>query len=215
MDSFELNKVAGAVLGALLFAMGTGFLAELIYHPRPAGERGYALPEAQEASAGAEKKEPDKPLPVLLASADPAKGQNAAKKCGACHNFDKGGANKVGPDLWGVVGRNRGTHEGFNYSAGMKSKSEPWTYEEINQFITNPKGYVPGTIMAFAGDPSAEDRANILAYLRTLSDNPVPFPQPAAAAAGDKPAGEAAPDAGKADAGKAPAPEPAKEPEKK
>lgn len=176
MDSFELNKIAGAVLGAMLFALGTGFLAELIYHPRPAGTMGYALPEAQEAPAGGEKKEPDKPLPVLLASADAGKGQNAAKKCGACHVFEKGAPNKVGPNLWGVVTRPRGTHEGFNYSAAMKSKSDPWTYEEINEFITNPKKYVPGTIMAFAGDASAEDRANILAYLRTLSDSPPAFP---------------------------------------
>ncbi|ACA16116.1 cytochrome c class I [Methylobacterium sp. 4-46] len=179
MDSFELNKVAGAVLGTLLFAMGTGFLAELIYKPKPAGDRGYALAAATEAPAGGGEAAPkEEPLPVRLASADAAKGQSAAKKCAACHNFDKGGANKVGPNLWGVVGRPKGSHEGFNYSAAMKAKGGDWSYEDLDQFIHNPKGYVQGTIMAFAGVSSGAERADILAYLKTLSDKPVDFPKP-------------------------------------
>jgi cytochrome c len=121
------------------------------------------------------------PLPELLAKADPAKGEASAKKCQACHDFSKGGPNKVGPNLWGVVGRPVASHEGFNYSAALKAKGGNWTYEDINHFITNPKNYVPGTLMAFAGDPNPEDRANILAYLRTLSDSPVPFPAAQAA----------------------------------
>ncbi|MGY2048193.1 c-type cytochrome [Methylobacterium sp. JK268] len=180
MDSFELNKVAGAVLGTLLFAMGTGFLAELIYKPKPAGERGYALPAASEAPAagGGAEAAKEEPLPVRLASADATKGQTAAKKCQACHNLEKGGPNKVGPNLWGVVGRPKGSHEGFNYSAAMKGKGGNWTYEDLDQFIHNPKGYVQGTIMAFAGVPSGAERADILSYLKTLSDSPVEFPKP-------------------------------------
>ncbi|GJD51843.1 Cytochrome c-552 [Methylobacterium crusticola] len=180
MDSFELNKVAGAVLGALLFAMGTGFLAELIYKPKPAGDRGYALPAAQEAAAGggAPEAAKDEPLPVRLASADAAKGQSAAKKCQACHSFEKGGPNKVGPDLWGVVGRAKGSHEGFNYSAAMKAKGGEWSYEDLDHFIHGPKAFVAGTIMAFAGVPSGQERADILAYLKGLSDKPVDFPKP-------------------------------------
>jgi cytochrome c len=179
MDSFELNKIAGAVLGALLLAMGTGFLAELIYKPKPAGDRGYALPAAEEnAGGGAPAAAKEEPLPVRLASADATKGQSAAKKCTACHSFEKGGPNKVGPDLYGIVGRPKGGHAGFSYSAAMKAKGGNWTYEDLDQFIHAPKSYVQGTIMAFAGVPSGAERADILAYLRTLSDQPVEFPKP-------------------------------------
>ena len=104
----------------------------------------------------------DQPLPVLLASADPNKGQNAAKKCAACHTFDKGGPNKVGPNLYGVVGRPDGSHEGFNYSAALKAKGGDWTYEEINKFITNPKAYVPGHHDGLRRRPSGQERADIL-----------------------------------------------------
>ncbi|WP_407519414.1 c-type cytochrome [Methylobacterium oryzisoli] len=179
MDSFELNKIAGAVLGALLLAMGTGFLAELIYKPKPAGDRGYALPAAQETAGGAPAEaQKEEPLPVRLASADATKGQSAAKKCAACHSFDKGGANKVGPNLYDVVGRAKGSHAGFNYSAALKAKGGDWSYDDLDHFIHAPKGYVSGTIMAFAGIPSGAERADILAYLKTLSDKPVDFPKP-------------------------------------
>ncbi len=96
----------------------------------------------------------------------------------ACHSFEKGGPNKVGPDLYGVVERPKGSHEGFNYSAAMKAKGGNWTYEDLDHFIHGPKAFVQGTIMAFAGVPSGAERADILAYLRTLSDKPVDFPKP-------------------------------------
>ena len=187
MDSFELNKFAGAILGTFLFAMALHLVAGAVFAPRHPAVPGYDLPAAEETTAGggagAAPQAQAEPLPVLLAKADPAKGQSSARKCAACHTFGKGEPNKVGPNLYGIVGRPKASHPGFNYSAAMKGKGGDWGFDEINQFITNPKGYVPGTIMAFAGDAQAGDRADILAYLRTLSDNPVPLPTADASAA--------------------------------
>lgn len=177
MDSFELNKVAGAVLGALLFAVGSGFVAELIYHPKPAGNAGYPLPEPEPKSTGAEAAAPKvEPIAVRLAGADADKGKGGTKACQACHSFEKGGPNKVGPDLWDIVERQKAHHEGFDYSAGLKEKGGAWTYEDLDHFLENPKGYVKGTKMAFAGISSPTERANVIAYLRTLSDSPKPLP---------------------------------------
>ena len=177
MDSFELNKVAGAVLGALLFAVGSGFVAELIYHPKPAGNAGYPLPEpepkAASASAAAPKAEP---IAVRLASADAEKGKAGTKACQACHSFEKGGPNKVGPHLWDVVERQKAHEPGFEYSAALKEKGGTWTYDDLDHFLENPTGYVKGTKMAFAGIGSPAERANVVAYLRTLSDSPKPLP---------------------------------------
>jgi cytochrome c len=197
MDSFELNKVAGAALGALLFAVGSGFVAELIYHPKPPGNAGYALPEPQaKAAGGAAPEAKAEPLPIRLASATVDKGQSAAKKCASCHSFEKGGPNKVGPHLWGVVDRQRAHESGFEYSAALKEKGGTWTYDELDHFLANPKGYVPGTKMAFAGITSPAERADVIVYLRSLADTPAPLPAVEKKAEGDKPA-EAQPAAAK------------------
>ena len=200
MDSFELNKIMGAVLGTLLFVMGAGFVAEAIYHPIENRGPGYNLPEPEGTEHGeaVAEAEPEVPLGVLLASADPAKGATAVKKCQSCHNFGEGEPNKQGPGLYDVVGRLEGSHEGFAYSEGMMAHNaagDVWTYENLDHFLTRPSDYVPGTKMNFAGIRTAEERADILAYLQTLSADPVPFPAAdvAPAEAGAEAAGPAAP----------------------
>ena len=180
------NKIAGAVLGSLLFAMGLNVLSGVIYTPKKPAVTGYDLPapEPSAAGAGSDQQAQVEPLPVLLASADPAKGQSAAKKCLACHVFDKGGPNKIGPNLYGVLGHPKGAHAGFAYSAAMKGKGGEWTFDDLNGFLASPKNYVPGTIMAFVGVSSPKERADIIRYIQTLSDQPVPLPTPVAAPAG-------------------------------
>lgn len=201
MDAFELNKVAGAVLGVLLFAVGSGFVAELVYHPTPAGTAGYDLPEAKEESAAAPEAAKVEPIAVRLASANVEKGQGGIKACQACHNFEKGGPNKVGPNLYDVVERRKGAHEGFEYSAGMKEKGGAWTYADLDGFLESPKTYVKGTKMAYAGISAPQERANVVAYLRTLSEAPKPLPAAEKAAeakpADAKPAAETKPEQAK------------------
>ena len=144
-----------------------------------------AIAIAAKEPGGAEKpaaKAPEQPIETLLASASVEKGQTIAKQCQACHTFDKGGPNRVGPNLYGIVGRARGSHPGFNYSAAMKAKGGTWTYDELNKFLTHPQGYIPGTAMTFAGLSRETQRADVIDYLHTLADNPEPLPKAAEAA---------------------------------
>ena len=182
MDSFELNKMAGALLGTVFFVFSVGLMSDALFSKEAPEKPGFIIEAAEgdapatgEAAAAPAAAEPISPL---LAKADPVAGEAVFKKCGACHSGDKGGANKVGPNLWGIVGRPMAAHEGFNYSASIKefSAGKNWDYEGLSAFVTKPKAYIKGTAMGFAGLAKAEDRANLLAYLRTLSDSPVPLP---------------------------------------
>lgn len=184
----ELNKIAAAILLAGLIGMITGKAAGFLYggadehvgeHKK--AERGYRIEVAEGAgdAAATPKKEEKLPsLVPLLADADAAAGEAYfSKKCALCHTAEKGGSHKTGPNLWNVVGHPKASKEGFNYSKAIQERGGQWGYEELNGFLHKPKKYLPGTIMAYAGTRKAEDRADVIAYLRTLSDNPQPLPQ--------------------------------------
>jgi cytochrome c len=182
MDSFYFNKVAGAVLASLLVLVGANTAIHLFYPKGTANlskGRIVVAPEAAApatpAAAKSEEKEP--PVESLLASANVEAGQNAAKACGACHNWTKGAGAKIGPDLFGVVGRDIGKNPGFSYSAALQGKGGKWTFQDLYEWIKDPKGFIPGNKMSFAGIKNPQERANIIAFLDKQSDSPVPLPQ--------------------------------------
>ena len=195
MNSFELNKVLGAILATCLILLALNIGAGALFAPDKVTKPGYniAVKEAGgDAKAGAAK-EPDQPIEVLLAAASAEKGAATAKQCQACHTFEKGGPNRVGPNLWNVVNRPKATEAGFNYSAGMKGKGGAWSFDDLNKFLANPRGFVAGTNMTFAGLSRDSQRADVIAFLREHADSPVALPKAAAAA----PAAPAAPPAAK------------------
>jgi cytochrome c len=188
MDSFEINKILGALLFTCLVLLSLNIAAGAMYAPMKPAKPGMEVAVSEHAG-GAEqaKAEPDEPIEKLLASASVDKGANAAKKCQACHTFGKGEPNRVGPNLYGVVGRPKGTEGGFDYSAGMKGKGGNWSVDDLNAFLANPKAFVPGTKMSFAGVPRGTERADVIAFLNSKSDSPQPLPKAAEAApAGQK-----------------------------
>jgi cytochrome c len=184
MDSFEVNKLLGALLGTVFVVLSLGIISDAIFHS-PAPERpGFTIVAAEEPAGGdTGAAEPAAPQPIgpLLAKADAAAGATIFKKCTACHTGEKGGANKVGPNLWGIVNRPIASHEGYSYSAAMKAFSDGgkkvWDYDHLSGFLTAPKAYVKDTAMGFGGLKKIEDRASLIAYLRTLADAPAPLPQ--------------------------------------
>jgi len=175
MNSFELNKIAGAVLAALLLIFGTRTLIDL-NQSSPSDDEfvGYALPVPEETEGEAATAEAAAPainfaeIATAAESANPDDGKASFKKCAACHSAEQGGANKVGPALWGVVGRPKASHEGFSYSAAMTEKGGEWTLEDLAHFLHKPKDFVPGTKMVFPGISSDSELTNLLAYLNSL-----------------------------------------------
>ena len=178
MDSFELNKILGAILGTCLILLVTSFTASAIFAPNKPAKPGFEIAVKEEAAGGekAAAAAPPEPIEKLLQTASVQKGEASAKKCAACHDFTKGGPNKVGPNLFGIVGDKKGEGRGFNFSAAMKGKGGTWTIDDLNKFIDNPKGFVPGTAMGFAGIQKDSERADVIAYLNSLSDSPAPLP---------------------------------------
>jgi cytochrome c len=180
MNTFELNKIVGAVLATCLFALALNIGAGALFAPDKPAKPGYAIAvRDQSAGTATAAKEPEVPIEVLMASASAERGQSTARQCQSCHTFEKGGPNRVGPNLWGIVGSARGEGRSFNFSAAMKAKGGTWTFGELSSFLTNPRSYIPGTNMTFAGLSRGQQRADVIAYLNTLSDHPLPIPKAA------------------------------------
>jgi cytochrome c len=176
MNTLELNKIVGAVLVAALSATVISQIGNMLV---PTGHHAASHGGGETAAPveAAKAPEPEKPLAVLLQSADAKEGEKTAKACTACHSFEKGGPNKLGPDLWDVVDRPKGSHEGYSYSDAVKKLGGKWTYQDLFEWLKNPSAYARGTKMTFHLS-SPTKRADVLAFLRTLSSNPVPLPQP-------------------------------------
>ncbi|HTC07343.1 MAG TPA: cytochrome c family protein [Acetobacteraceae bacterium] len=198
MDSMDVNKGIAAVLVVGIVFFLTGLIGDNLVTEIPPSKPALAIKtEAAAPSAEAAKPAPLPPVSPLLAGADPAAGEAYTKKiCVACHTFNQGGRPAVGPNLYNVVGGPHDHEQGFNYSDALqKFKGQPWTFEALNEWLFKPSQYAPGTRMTFAGIPSAKDRANVIAYLRSLSPNPVALPAPEAAPAAAPAAPAAAPPA--------------------
>ncbi len=184
MNSFEINKILGALLGTCLVLVAMHIASGAIFTPEPLAKPGYevAVKEEQPASGGAAAPA-DVPIESLLASASADHGAQIGKECAVCHNFQEGQGAKVGPDLYGVVNRPIASVPGFNYSAALKAKSGTWTFDTLNAWLTKPSAFAPGTAMTFAGLSSEKQRADVIAYLDSLAANPVPLPTAQGAAA--------------------------------
>ena len=185
LDSWTFNKIAGAVLGTALMVFGLKEVAGEVYHHEAASREkpGFLIEVAEAPKTGGtgsgEAATEVKSIGALLASADAAAGAKEAKTCVACHDFTKAGPKKTGPGLWDVVERPVASSAGYVYSEGAKALTgQNWTYDHLNQFLINPKGFMKGTKMAFGGVKNDAKRANLIAYLASLSDAPKPFPAP-------------------------------------
>lgn len=188
----RFNTIAGWVLFAGIIALGGSIVAGEAFHSERPEKMGYPIEGVEvEGEPGAAV---EQPIAVYLASADPAKGEQVFKKCAACHNADKGGANQLGPNLWGVLGEPIGKGRGFAFSEALAGKGGTWDWDNLSQWLKSPKSFAPGTKMTFAGLSKPEDRADVMAFLNQHSDAPRPMPAPPAAPAGSETAGG---DAGK------------------
>jgi cytochrome c len=184
MNSFELNKILGALLGCCLVLVAVHIASGAIFSPAVPAKPGYEIAVKAEPSEGAAAKAPaEAPIGTLLASASVQHGAQVAKQCEACHNFQEGAGAKIGPDLYGVVGRKIASVPGFNYSAALKAKSGTWDFDTLNTWLTKPSAFAPGTAMTFAGLSNEKQRADVIDYLDSLSANPVPLPKAEGAAA--------------------------------
>jgi cytochrome c len=181
MDSFEFNKISASILVALLIAMMGSLLSEYLVHPSNLEKPSFVVEGVETSSKPTDKSTDDdtlKPITPLLASANVEHGKEIAKKCTQCHTFEKGGSNKTGPNLWGIIGAKVAHIADFAYSSGFKDKGGTWDDEKLNILLHKPRAFVQSTKMSFVGLKDAQERADVIAYLHTLSDSPVPLPSP-------------------------------------
>jgi|TARA_B110000261_G_scaffold163122_1_gene208364 cytochrome c len=176
----EINKIVAGILVTVLIVIGIVNFSEILYHVEQPEVAHYIVEgiDGAEMADSAEEvaAEPvEEPILVLLAAASMTKGEKVFKKCASCHVPTKDGANKIGPGLWDIVNKDKGVADGFSYSAALKAFGGKWTYEELNGFLKNPKKYIDGTKMSFSGLKKPNDRADVILYLRSLSDNPAPL----------------------------------------
>ena len=180
MDSLEINKLVAGILVVVLIIIGISNFAEILYHVEQPKVAHYVIEgvddTTMESATDEVVAEPvEEPILTLLASANIEKGMKTFKKCSSCHVAVKDGANKIGPGLWEIVNKDKGVVDGFSYSNALVSYGGKWTYDELNGFLKNPKQYIAGTKMSFAGLKKSSDRANVILYLRSLSDSPAPL----------------------------------------
>ena len=170
----RFNTIAGWVLFAGIVALGSSIVAGESFHSERPEHMGYPIEGVvQEGEGGAEA---EKPIAFYLASADPAAGEQVFKKCTACHNADQGGANALGPNLWDVLGEPVGKGKGFPFSSALSGVGGTWNWDNMSEWLKSPKKFAPGTKMTFAGLSNPQDRANVIAFLNTHSDSPLPLP---------------------------------------
>lgn len=187
------NMIAGWVLAASAAALGFAIVGSTIFDGERPEKMGYAI-EGVEEEGGAGGAEAQVPIATLLATADPAKGADVFKKCSACHTINQGGANGIGPNLYGTMGKAVAGHAGFGYSDALKGVGGQWDWEKMNAWLLSPRKLAPGTKMTFAGLSNGQDRANVIAYLNQQGSNlPLPAAPPPGAAA--SPTGAADPKA--------------------
>ncbi len=199
MQYYYLNKIAMAVLVALLLFFGTRTLIDLAYEEHEPEKPGYEVAGADGEEHGKKEKPADEGAAFIAAlnKADPAKGEQGVGLCKVCHSFDKDGPTMIGPNLYGVVGHRIAALEGFNYSPALrKYEDQEWTFENLDKWLANPQAFAPGTSMAFPGIADIQKRADVVAYLNKNSDDPLPIPEPAA----EEAAPEEAADAGEGEA---------------
>lgn len=174
----NFNTAAGCFLASALFAMVVGKVSNALVDPHHLEKPAIAVSEAAPEPSGPAAPAEVQPIGPMLAKANVDHGKQLYQKlCTSCHTDEKGGPNKIGPNLWDIVGRKRGSHPGFSYSSGMEAKGGEWSYEDLNHWLLKPSAFIKGTKMAFAGLPKEQERADVIAYLRTMNDNPPPLPE--------------------------------------